>query len=459
MMASMTTAYHLLRVTLLLSATIICLSINRATCFSPQRSWHTSQHCWRNNPCNNLHTSHHHSPSLDCYFTTTSTALSLSLQDPTADHQWTYHKSYNTKEDEDEIIHGRYTAVITKTTDLTNRWIGSFDPSTSLNTTTNTIVSQSAKTTTNDDISPPPPPMEALQAIQATHRWADNFVRQLHLCPWAGSSLDKAGAICYWALLVDEEDEERVVLNKMEEIVREAGVQLTLATSDDNEEDGEDDNNNGGRIDPSVAISFIVLVPMKRSTKSNNNALPDFGSFHEFFIDLEDRLLDECDDYWDLIDATEEHDNSKNNNKSDGDKNNKNNEETTNNNNKVPNVNSLGCEITIAAFHPKWQFNGGGGGSNSQSDGDAAAIDYEKRTPYPTISIVMSSVIDSLLKEREDGDGTTNEDDNGGGDGSSALATERIADLNEKTLCAIGVERLKEIFDEEVLGCPMKGHS
>ncbi len=241
------------------------------------------------------------------------------------------------------------------------------------------------------------------------------------------------------------------MLDSMEEIVREAAVQLTLATSDDGSDDGEEcGGGEGGRIDPSVAISFIVLVPMKRSTKSNNNndsfksnALPDFGSFHEFFIDLEDRLLDECDDYWDLIDATEEHDN----NESDDDINN---EETTD-------VNSLGCEITIAAFHPKWQFNGGDG-NNSQSD-SAAAIDYEKRTPYPTISIVMSSVIDSLLKEREDGGGTTNEEEDGGGDGSSALATERIADLNEKTLCAIGVQRLKEMFVDEVLGCPMKGHS
>ncbi len=183
MMASMTTAYNLLRVTLSLSAMIICISIHRATCFSPQRSWHTNRH-WRNNPCNNLHTSHHPLPSVDCHFiTTATTSLSLS-QDSTADHQWAYHKSYKTKEDEEEIIHGRYTAVITSTDDLTNRWIGSFDPSASLDTNTSTIVSQSVRTMNSKDISSPPPPIEALKAIQATHRWADNFVRQLYLCPW-----------------------------------------------------------------------------------------------------------------------------------------------------------------------------------------------------------------------------------------------------------------------------------
>lgn len=245
----------------------------------------------------------------------------------------------------------------------------------------------------------------------------------------------------------DEEDDERVVLDKMEDIVREAGVQLTLATSNDNNKD-DNGERGGGRIDPSVAISFIVLVPIKRGTNSNCNALPDFGSFHEFFIDLEDRLLDECDDYWDFIDSTHEHDNSKSENY----------DEETIDKNTISNYNSLGCDITIAAFHPKWQFNDGNS-SNEQSDddGDAAAIDYEKRTPYPTISIVMSSVIESLLKEREDGGGGGASDDNDGA--ASALATERIADLNEKTLCAIGVERLKEMFDEEVLRCPMEGHS
>eukprot|EP00986_Skeletonema_menzelii_P008389 scaffold3511_cov146-Skeletonema_menzelii.AAC.13 len=213
----------------------------------------------------------------------------------------------------------------------------------------------------------------------------------------------------------------------MEEIVREAGVQLTLATT----RGGDGEEEDGGRIDPSVAISFIVLVPM-----NGRDALPDFGSFHEFFIDLEDRLLDECDDYWDALDAADEDDNGEVDE-----------DEETKGNNNVPNVNSLGCDITIAAFHPKWRFNG----SNEQSDGDA--IDYEKRTPYTTISIVMSSVIESLMKEREDGGGN----DEDGNASSSAPATERIADLNEKTLCSIGLERLKEIFDEEVLGCPMKG--
>ena len=394
-MASIVAASHLLQVSLILSTT--CL-IHRGTCFSLQRTLFASQRC---------------------------RPLSSSSKDITAD-QWRYQSSYNN--DEDEIIHGRYNAVITKTSDLTNRWIGSFDPTID--------ISDDHSSSSSSSSSPTSPPIEALQAIQATHRWSDKFVCQLNLCPWARNSLDEPNAICYWVLLIDEEHDDGIILDKMEEIVREAGVQLTLATSDDEtEEDG------GQIIDPSVAISFIVLVPMNGRANGNNNYSDaiDFGSFHEFFIDLEDRLLDECDDYWDMIDAANEEDDNEEVDKDD---------EAIGNNNVPPNVDSLGCDITIAAFHPTWQFNG----SNEQSDGDA--IDYEKRTPYATISIVVSTVIESLMKEREDG-GESDKD--GNVSSSSAPATERIADLNEKTLCSIGVERLKKIFNEEVLGCPMKG--
>ena len=385
----------MMQILLLLLLSVVCL-VQRTTCFCHHYRTLTTKRHWQNN---NLQTSHQ-------YFAhrfTTATALSLSSQETT--DQWKYHTSY-VSNDDDEIIHGRHNAVITNTADLNNRWIGSFfDPS-----------SQTIHTNNSSSSSSSSPPIEALQAIQATHRWADKFVRQLNLCPWAGSSLDKPGAIGYWAILIEEEDDdEGMILDKMEEIVREAGVQLSLATTSKYEDVGQ-------IIDPSVAISFIILVPMGR-TSNNKSSLPNFGNHHEFFIDLEDRLLDECDDYCETSDDNDDDD-----------------EDETEDNNDL-NVNSLGCEITIAAFHPDWQFNGSEG-----ADGDA--INYEKRTPYPTISIVMSSVIESLMKEREDGNGDSS---------SSALATERIADSNEKTLCAIGVERLKEIFDEEVLRCPMNG--
>jgi hypothetical protein len=341
---------------------------------------------------------------------------------------------------QDEVLHGRYNTIITTTNHLpssknNNRWIGSFDPT--IKRRSNSTSSQAISLHPINNNSSPPP-IEAIHAIEATYRWATNFVRGLNLCPWAGASIDNPGAICYWVLLIDDNDgqEEVDVLDKMEEIIREAGVQLTLATTATNSDD-----DGHITIDPSVAISFIMLVPKTAAVAgketTNNYYLPSFENFHEFFIDLEDRLLDECDDFWDSIDNDDDETGG----------------EHCNDDNNV-NSSILGCDITIAAFHPEWQFNGGSEDGESNGDDNniiVHPIDYEKRTPYPTISIVMSSVIDSLMKEREEGDNNNDDDSDSS---SSAPVTERIADLNEKTLCAIGAKRLKEIFDKNVLECP-----
>ena len=358
-------------------------------------------------------------------------SLSSSAQGGT-NTQWQYDDTfYTAKNNQDISIHGRrYNAIITKTGSSNHhkRWIGTFHSPTF---TSNSNGKQNGIITTNSSTSPPPP-IEAINAIQATHRWANNFVHKLNLCPWAGSSLNTPGAICYWVLLVDEDE----AMDKMEEIVREAGIHLILATTTTTTTDDDD------RIDPSVAISFIILVPNMRTatTASNNNnnnnndnGIPNFGNFHEFFIDLEDRFLDECDDYWDAFDDDNIDD------------------KTTGDDNDSHNRPPLGCEITIAAFHPEWQFNcneDDDDDDHNEEEDEVVVVhpnDYEKRTPYPTISIVMSSAIDGLMKERQDSSNSSS---------SSAPATIRIAELNEKTLSAIGVKRLKEIFDKDVLACP-----
>jgi hypothetical protein len=62
-------------------------------------------------------------------------------------------------------------------------------------------------------------------------------------------------------------------------------MQITAAPSS---KEGDYYNNAFDVIDPSVAISFVILVEQR--------ALP-FVAFHEYFIELEDKLLDECDIY------------------------------------------------------------------------------------------------------------------------------------------------------------------
>ncbi|KAL3791459.1 hypothetical protein ACHAW5_008078 [Stephanodiscus triporus] len=132
------------------------------------------------------------------------------------------------------------------------------------------------------------PLIEAIEAIDSTR------------------SLDVPGAIRYWVLLLapddDDDDDETggasrrraAVLKGMKGVVRDAG-----GTWHDDEDDCTYD-----AIDPRVAISFVVLVEGRRPspspswTSGGTTLLPDFGPFHESFLDLEDRLLDECDEYW-----------------------------------------------------------------------------------------------------------------------------------------------------------------
>ncbi|KAL7465355.1 hypothetical protein ACHAXS_005681 [Conticribra weissflogii] len=332
-------------------------------------------------------------------------------------------------------------------------------------------------------ITPSLPPMEALEAMEATYRWASNFVRPLHLCPWAGSSLDTPGAMRYWVVLLDSNEDSNDNESNMMEVqrqriiekaVREAGIHLRQITSSS---DGNLNDENA--IDPSVAISFVIIVPRVQSPSTLSSSplpsmdrsilidiLQSFDSFYEFFLDLEDRLLDECDNYWD---ETEE------NNIDDRDSGG-----LDGNSGDTAKEAPIGCEITIAAFHPDWRFSAADcdGGSNDgendiiEREGTVSTdlttpIDFEKKTPFPTISIVMSSAIDALMKDRDEqqqqhdrnstdinakkGDMQSNPARNSS---NSAPITEKIASVNEKTLNMIGTEKLFNLFERDVLQCP-----
>jgi hypothetical protein len=256
-----------------------------------------------------------------------------------------------------------------------------------------------------------------------------------------------------------------MVLDAMGGVVRDAGRHLARITSpstslsyslcagggnDDDDPDCPDDRDDA--IDPKVAITFVILVERRRRRQCSYSyssptlpvgmeLLPDFSAFHESFLDLEDRLLDECDEYWADNDEDAEQDEEDGDGCPTGD-----------------GIIPLGCEITVAAFHPLWRF---GRDDNDDSVEADRAVDYEKRAPHPIISIVMSSAIDALTRNEED-------EVDGGGAGvgvavhgsvpsrakhdepdvlpSSAPATRRIAARNEKTLGDMGVERLRELF-------------
>ena len=123
-----------------------------------------------------------------------------------------------------------------------------------------------------------------------------------------------------------------------------------------------------GTVDANVAISFVVTTDYW-----------EFGSFYAWFLDVEDAYLDSSFD-----------------------------------------------EVTLAPFHPDWQF-----------QDDEPALAYEKKSPYPTISIVSRAVVDKAGKE----------------------VTSSIAGHNEDILLGRGYENLRELYQRQVFLHPNPPHS
>lgn len=121
-------------------------------------------------------------------------------------------------------------------------------------------------------------------------------------------------------------------------------------------------------LDPVTAISFVVC--------NGDPTTWDFVDFYDWFCDLEEQYWEDGDD--------------------DGDINNK---------------------ITLAPFHPDWTF-----------EGDDPAISFEKKSPYPTVTIVWTAVIDAA------GESVTN----------------KIAQQNEATLLEQGADALQKLYQQSV---------
>lgn len=128
------------------------------------------------------------------------------------------------------------------------------------------------------------------------------------------------------------------------------------------------------RIDPNTSICFVVLCPAKRhamlETNAAASAFADFSTFYEWFLDIEER--------WDMVDT-----------------------------------------VTLAPFHPGWKYEGD----------DADVLELEKRSPFPTISMVATSTIDK----------------------AGPAATTKIANHNEAILQEKSVKEWNVIYNAAVL--------
>jgi hypothetical protein len=121
------------------------------------------------------------------------------------------------------------------------------------------------------------------------------------------------------------------------------------------------------RLDPNTAIAFVVLDDQL-----------EFGVFYEWFVDFEENWLARADG----------------------------NPETIEN------------KIVLASFHPDWSYAG------EKDD----PISFEKRSPFPTVTVVSAAVIDKA------------------GD----AATKQIAIHNAEVLQANSIAHWNDVFDKAI---------
>lgn len=212
---------------------------------------------------------------------------------------------------------------------------------------------------------------EIQEAAERNLRWCSDFVKVLNLCPWAKLSLKCKNGIRIKII------PQSVGLDGMEEVIRESAKELVHLT---------DDN----VVDINAGITFVAALP--NNAQRGHNKDFQFEEFYDFCTDLEDRLFDEADEAQDAIEAG---------------------------NSSATDDILIGDEVTIAPFHPQWYFS-----SKDDTVGENP-LNYEKKSPYPTISLVRTSVIVEAGEE----------------------STSRIGIHNEEILNEHGAKKLGDLYD------------
>jgi hypothetical protein len=209
-----------------------------------------------------------------------------------------------------------------------------------------------------------------------TMNWCNEFVMKLDLCPFAKASLQTKGAMRFFLvppipMVVQPPTTSSVVSTtqiQLEEEYRNRRIvddvakrfQTEILNNNNNGNDRED-NSNPAAADmlERAAIYFVIFLSNENNDNDNGNGngngnendnedntaittttsrTSSFIDFLDWFNDLEDNWSEECDD------------------------------------------------VIIAPFHPDWQF--------EFDTRDEYALNYEKRSPYPLISIVSTNVVE-----------------------------------------------------------------
>jgi hypothetical protein len=253
--------------------------------------------------------------------------------------------------------------------------------------------------------------VSATSAAQHTWNWCKDFVVQLDLCPWAKASVETRDAIQIYIVppippssssssssslptetgtiqSVREQKQRRRTKAMDDTILRQqqrSNILVDVAKRFDErlcQRDGNDDTRHG-RLPSSTtatistmekaAIYLVIFLPNKQlvdvntedENDSDTNRPGDLLLFDDFYT-----WFESVEDEWDID------------------------------------------NVIIAPFHPQWEFAppeyGDGDDNNDDDDDDETtgstmapnpqidwtAVQYEKRSPYPTVSLVSARVVD-----------------------------------------------------------------
>jgi len=197
--------------------------------------------------------------------------------------------------------------------------------------------------------------------------WCENFVVELDLCPWAKTSLQTRGAMRFFlvpsphtiddpnnSMEMVQEEQERWMDGIVENVAERFQEEILKPTTCN-------DDTPSAQLEK-AAIYFVVFLP-----NDSESLLPNsFIDFSYWFMDMEE-------------DWKEEYDN-----------------------------------VIVAPFHPSWSF-----GQEDVEDGNdfiEQCLDYEKRSPYPLVTLVSTQVVEK----------------------AGAAVTEAIGEHNEEVL--VGIE-------------------
>jgi hypothetical protein len=206
-------------------------------------------------------------------------------------------------------------------------------------------------------------------AVQQTWNWCQHFILPLQLCPWARASMETPQALQIFVVEEDAISQDAINHHNAAD-VQSMYYSLMDGVGRRFEDFLEEQPDDSSSIE-SAAIFFVVFVESSSSSSKENrlsaqqHSMKDFGDFYDWFC-----LLEET---WELFET-----------------------------------------VIPAPFHPDWSF-----------AGEPESLQFEKRSPHPTISLVSARVVDA----------------------AGEAATKQIGKHNEQVLLSKTAEELQVLWN------------